>query len=54
MLGDDVDVVLGGGLLRAGSAQLDDRIEATIHAAAPDGSADPSTSAYVKLTSSDQ
>jgi N-acetylglucosamine kinase-like BadF-type ATPase len=35
MLGDDVDVVLGGGLLRAGSAQLDDRIEATIHAAAP-------------------
>ena len=35
MLGDDVDVVLGGGLLRAGSAQLDDRIEANIHAGAP-------------------
>ena len=35
MLDDDVDVVLGGGLLRAGSAQLDDRIDATIHAAAP-------------------
>ena len=35
MLGDDVDVVLGGGLLRAGSAHLDDRIEATIHATAP-------------------
>jgi N-acetylglucosamine kinase-like BadF-type ATPase len=35
MLDDDVDVVLGGGLLRAGSAQLDDRIDANIHAAAP-------------------
>ena len=35
MLGDDVDVVLGGGLLRAGSAQLDDRIDANIHSAAP-------------------
>lgn len=35
MLGDDVDVVLGGGLLRAGSVRLDDRIEAIIHATAP-------------------
>jgi N-acetylglucosamine kinase-like BadF-type ATPase len=35
MLDDDVDVVLGGGLLRAGAARLDDRIDATIHAAAP-------------------
>jgi N-acetylglucosamine kinase-like BadF-type ATPase len=35
MLRDDVDVVLGGGLLRAGSTQLDDRIDAIIHAAAP-------------------
>jgi len=35
MLGDEVDVVLGGGLLRAGSARLDDGIDAIIHAAAP-------------------
>jgi N-acetylglucosamine kinase-like BadF-type ATPase len=35
MLDDDVDVVLGGGLLRAGSARLDGRIDANIHAAAP-------------------
>jgi N-acetylglucosamine kinase-like BadF-type ATPase len=34
MLGDQVDVVLGGGLLRAGSARLDDRIDAIIHATA--------------------
>jgi N-acetylglucosamine kinase-like BadF-type ATPase len=35
MLDDDVDVVLGGGLLRAGSTRLDDRIDANIHATAP-------------------
>jgi N-acetylglucosamine kinase-like BadF-type ATPase len=35
MLGLEVDVVLGGGLLRAGSALLDERIDATVHAAAP-------------------
>jgi N-acetylglucosamine kinase-like BadF-type ATPase len=35
MLDDEVDVVLGGGLLRAGSAQLDGRIDASIHATAP-------------------
>jgi N-acetylglucosamine kinase-like BadF-type ATPase len=35
MLGDAADVVLGGGLLRAGSRRLDDRIAATIGAAAP-------------------
>jgi N-acetylglucosamine kinase-like BadF-type ATPase len=35
MLGDEVDVVLGGGLLRAGSARLDDRIDAIVHGAAP-------------------
>lgn len=35
MLGDDVDVVLGGGLLRAGSPQLHARIAVTICAAAP-------------------
>jgi N-acetylglucosamine kinase-like BadF-type ATPase len=35
MLSDEVDVVLGGGLLRAGSSQLDDRIDANVQAAAP-------------------
>jgi N-acetylglucosamine kinase-like BadF-type ATPase len=35
MLADEVDVVLGGGLLRAGSTQLDDRIDACLAAAAP-------------------
>jgi N-acetylglucosamine kinase-like BadF-type ATPase len=35
MLTKQVDVVLGGGLLRAGSAQLDKRIDACIAAAAP-------------------
>jgi N-acetylglucosamine kinase-like BadF-type ATPase len=35
MSDDAVDVVLGGGLLRAGSALLDDRIDAAVLAAAP-------------------
>jgi N-acetylglucosamine kinase-like BadF-type ATPase len=35
MLGDEVDVVLGGGCCEAGSARLDDGIDAIIHAAAP-------------------
>ena len=35
MLDAEVDVVLGGGLLRAGSAHLDERIDADIHESAP-------------------
>ena len=35
MLDAEVDVVLGGGLLRAGSARLDERIDTNIHESAP-------------------
>jgi N-acetylglucosamine kinase-like BadF-type ATPase len=35
MLRDEVDVVLGGGLLRAGSVRLDSRIDMLVHAQAP-------------------